>query len=129
MSESEKRLREYVEKDKIYQEYKSNKKPSDFERFCFVHCGDIENVLDELKELKEQLATVETYRCFNMGDNIGIVSLLKGDYVRNKYEYETIDKYKSVLKKIRKVLNNQMDYREFVDMINAIDEILSKVKE
>ena len=50
------RLREYVENDKIYQEYKkSNKKPSDFERFCFTHCRDIENVLDALDEIREYI--------------------------------------------------------------------------
>ena len=39
------------------------------------------------------------------------------------------DKYKSVLDEIRDVLNNQIDYREFVDIVNAIEEILDKVKE
>lgn len=33
-----------------------------------------------------------------------------------------------VLDEIRDVLNNQMDYREFVDVVNAIEEILDKVK-
>ena len=42
--------------DKIYQEYKkNNKEPSDFERFCFAHCRDIENVLNELDKLREQI--------------------------------------------------------------------------
>ncbi len=40
-----------------------------------------------------------------------------------------IKQYKSVLDEIRDVLNNQMDYREFVDIVNAIEEILDKVKE
>lgn len=34
---------------------------------------------------------------------------------------------KSVIVEIRDVLNNQMDYREFVDVVNAIEEILDKV--
>ena len=53
ISESEKSLREYIENDIVYQDYKkSNKEPSDFERFCFVHCRDIENVLNENQLLK-----------------------------------------------------------------------------
>ena len=53
IDESKKRLREYIEEDKIYQDYKSSgKEPSDFERFCFVHCRDIENVLNENQKLQ-----------------------------------------------------------------------------
>jgi hypothetical protein len=64
MSISEQRLREYVENDKIYQDYKkSNKEPSDFERFCYTHCRDIENVLDELGELKNKILIETTNFC------------------------------------------------------------------
>ena len=53
---SEQRLREYVENDKIYQEYKKNHtEANDFERFCFTHCRDIENVLDALDEIREYI--------------------------------------------------------------------------
>ena len=51
---SEQRLIEYIENDKAYQKYKSNKIfETDFERFCFVHCQDIEWVLGEIKHLRE----------------------------------------------------------------------------
>lgn len=54
MSISEQRLRNYIDSDKTYQDYKkSNKEPSDFERFCFVHCRDIEDVLNVLDEIRE----------------------------------------------------------------------------
>lgn len=36
------------------------------------------------------------------------------------------DLYKNVVDEIKKVINNQMDYREFVDIVNAIEEILDK---
>lgn len=36
------------------------------------------------------------------------------------------DLYKNVVEKIKKVINNQVDYREFVDIVNAIEEILDK---
>lgn len=48
------RLREYVENDDIYTEYKSGKcDMSDFDKFCIEHCEDIECLLDEVQELKE----------------------------------------------------------------------------
>ena len=48
------RLREYVENDDIYTEYKSGKcDMSDFDNFCIEHCKDIECLLNEVQELKE----------------------------------------------------------------------------
>ena len=48
------RLREYVENDDIYTEYKSGKcDMSDFDKFCIEHCKDIECLLNEVQELKE----------------------------------------------------------------------------
>ena len=36
-------------------------------------------------------------------------------------------KLKEVVDEIKKVINNQINYREFVDIVNAIEEILDKV--
>ena len=48
------RLREYVENDDIYTEYKSGKcDMSDFDKFCIEHCKDIECLLNENEEQKE----------------------------------------------------------------------------
>ena len=48
------RLREYIENDEIYTEYKSGKcDMSDFDKFCIEHCKDIECLLNEVQELKE----------------------------------------------------------------------------
>lgn len=48
------RLREYVENDEIYTEYKSGKYDmSDFDKFCIEHCKDIECLLNENEEQKE----------------------------------------------------------------------------
>ena len=43
------RLKEYISKDEIYQDYKQNKlmNPSDFDKFCIQHCKDIEELLEE----------------------------------------------------------------------------------
>lgn len=35
--------------------------------------------------------------------------------------------YKSVIDDIKHILNNQMDYGEFVDIVNDIEEILERV--
>ena len=50
------RLKEYIEQDQIYQDYKNNKllSPSDFDKFCIQHCKDIEEMLEENEELKKE---------------------------------------------------------------------------
>lgn len=48
------RLKQYLEEDTIYSEYKSGKcDMSDFDNFCIEHCKDIECLLNEVQELKE----------------------------------------------------------------------------
>ena len=50
------RLREYVENDDIYTEYKSGKcDMSDFDKFCIEHCKDIECLLNENEEQREAI--------------------------------------------------------------------------
>lgn len=50
-----------------------------------------------------------------------------------KLQDEKIDLFKEnqelkeVIDEIKKVVNNQINYREFVDIVNAIEEILDKV--
>lgn len=48
------RLKQYLEEDVIYSEYKSGKcDMSDFDKFCIEHCKDIECLLNEVQEYKE----------------------------------------------------------------------------
>lgn len=48
------RLKQYLEEDTIYSEYKSGKcDMSDFDKFCIEHCKDIECLLNEVEEQKE----------------------------------------------------------------------------
>ena len=48
------RLKQYLEEDIIYSEYKSGKcDMSDFDKFCIEHCKDIECLLNEVEEQKE----------------------------------------------------------------------------
>ena len=53
------RLKQYLEEDTIYSEYKSGKcDMSDFDKFCIEHCKDIERLLNEVQEYKEVIDKV-----------------------------------------------------------------------
>ena len=56
-------LKEYIDKDEIYQDYKQNKlmNCSDFDKFCIQHCKDIEELLEENLELEQALDEIEKY--------------------------------------------------------------------
>ena len=48
------RLKQYLEEDVIYSEYRSGKcDMSDFDKFCIEHCKDIECLLNEVEEQRE----------------------------------------------------------------------------
>ena len=48
------RLKQYLEEDVIYSEYKSGRcDMSDFDKFCIEHCKDIECLLNEVQKQKE----------------------------------------------------------------------------
>jgi len=54
---SEDRLKEYIENDLLYQQWKKGDNENvltDFDWFCVQHCQDIEYILKENKELKEK---------------------------------------------------------------------------
>lgn len=55
------KLKEYISKDEIYQNYKQNKlmNCSDFDKFCIQHCKDIEELLEENLELEQALDEIE----------------------------------------------------------------------
>ena len=42
---------------------------------------------------------------------------------------EESQKQKEVIDKIKHILNNQMNYREFVDIVNDIEDLLKEVSE
>ena len=83
----------------------------------------------ENQQLKEELKLVESLASFNMSDNMPMVCMFKADYERNKYEYETIDKYKSILDEIREyIVKNSFMVKD--DKYNfELLQILDKVKE
>lgn len=64
------RLKEYISKDKIYQDYKDDKliNSNDFDKFCIQHCKDIEELLEENLELEQALDEIEKY-AINLKEN------------------------------------------------------------
>lgn len=62
------------------------------------------------------------------GDNLDEKEL--NDVVNYINELEQqCKKQKEVIDKIKHILNNQMNYREFVDMVNDIEDILKEVSQ
>ena len=41
---------------------------------------------------------------------------------------EDTQKYKEAIDKINHILNNQINYREFVDIVNAIEDVVKEVE-
>lgn len=63
-NDAKERLREYVENDDIYTEYKNGKcDMSDFDKFCIEHCKDIESLLNEVQEYKDVIDKVIELLC------------------------------------------------------------------
>ena len=103
----------------------------------YIHNLEKENrqLQQENQQLKEELKLVESLACFNMPNNTPMVCMFKTDYERNKYEYETLDKYKSVLDEIREKIDyyihystsdsSYMSYQQYKEIL----QILDKVKE
>lgn len=46
-----------------------------------------------------------------------------------KNDIEESQKQKEVIDKLKHILNNQMNYREFVDIVNDIEDVLKEVSE
>ena len=87
------------------------------------------HLLDLQKSMDQQYEELEKENKRIKLTNQAMLGCLKIDKEKIDYYVDRCEQLELVLDEIREVLNNQMDYREFVDMINAIDEILDKVEE
>ena len=113
---SEDRLREYVEKDEIYQKFINGilmaNDMSDFDKFCVQHCLDIQEVLEENKILDDKI----------------------GCYIDQRNEWvELLGKFKNQQKEFIKWLENYLelfDYDNIDEQVgyDMIEEILKKYK-
>lgn len=66
------------------------------------------------------------YKVFN---DTGVERTWEELYEDNVLLQHENSQLKMRIEKIKHILNNQMDYREFVDIVNAIEEILKGDKE
>ena len=104
------RLKQYLEEDTIYSEYKSGKcDMSDFDKFCIEHCKDIECLLNEVEE-KENLQEQLDY--------------LRGGEYLNQLRFE-----RDMLQHV--VDNSEVSKvdKEFIDMTHKNTELLAQQKE
>lgn len=67
------RLKQYIEEDKIYNNYLTRKmNMSDFDKFCVQHCKDIEEILNEVQKLKgvidKAIELLREYRHYSVPD-------------------------------------------------------------
>lgn len=102
---SEDRLREYVEKDEIYQNFingilKANDM-SDFDKFCVQHCKEIEELLNERSEWIELLGKFKNQQ----------KELIK--WLENMLEDETdifsVVRVKDVLQKYKEIIGDDKE--------------------
>ena len=70
MSISEQRLREFIENDKTYQDYKMHEPIFDYKRLHIALCEDIENVLNVLDEIREYIKYNATSNYFDADTNM-----------------------------------------------------------
>lgn len=93
-NDAKERLREYVENDDIYTEYKSGKcDMSDFDKFCIEHYKDIEYLLNEVQKQKEvidkAIKLLGNYRHYSTPDE-----------KQNRDNEDLVDKAFNILKEV-----------------------------
>ena len=118
---SEERLKEYIENDSIYQHFKKSRKGiSDFERFCFIHCEDIENVLNELEKLRRHRDGQDTL----IEENTKVSKELYKENIRLSI---ILSQVKAKLKFERKA-SVALEEKYAVSVIDRIDNIIGEIK-
>ena len=84
------------------------------------------------KEIKDYLKRVDELETKLTGENKETYAWLIYCYnqcakLLNETEQQC-KKQKEVIDKINHILNNQINYREFVDIVNAIEDVVKEVK-
>ena len=123
-------LKEYIDKDEIYQDYKQNKlmNPSDFDKFCIQHCKDIEELLEENQELKLELSG---YRQAILEDKEMLGLKEENDKLKKQLE-ENKDNYNCLLKQKEQfeyIMSKQVDYQgQRKEFINYLEDKIKSYK-
>jgi len=72
---------------------------------------------ERLKEIKDSIYIAHRINCD---------PAISMDFRDKEDLYYEVVRLRETLNKINHVMNNQMDYEEFVDIVNAIDDILEQ---
>lgn len=121
------RLKQYIEKDEIYQNYKQNKlmNSNDFDKFCIQHCKDIEELLEENQQLKQKyenaVADYET-TMFEKEQLNSLVNSCQEKIRQLKKQLE--DKYEKV-----GTLTGELLYEENTKLINQQKEFVKYLED
>ena len=89
----EERLREYINKDYSYINYKTGVEDgTDFDKFCIQHCKDIEELLEENEKLKADLqlyrgALKRENEAIHRANDLEEVIDKAIEYIKEKYDY------------------------------------------
>ncbi len=127
---AEERLKEYIERDEIYQEYKQYKlmNPSDFEIFCIQHCKDVEEILEENQKLKQKYETaVADYETTMAEKN----ELKKHLEVPETCNLKTLEDYKSYYKDTTReqiLANTYIEYCAYVNLAHRYSELKKQLE-
>ena len=129
-------LKEYIEQDIIYQDYKKGKleDKSDFDEFCINHCEDIKNALDEILKLKDKYDKDIEYLGKIADDYRDKNKELKSLCDKYEEEHNTIfqewQKDINIINELEKYLKEQNDehyswhYREWIkQVLNKLNEL------
>ena len=130
------RLKQYIEKDEIYQNYKQNKlmNSNDFDKFCIQHCKDIDELLEENQQLKQKYENAVADYETTMFEKEQLNSLVNSCQEEIRQLKKQLEEYKDkinwyenfeinkTIDKLRIKHNNQQ--KEFIEYMNKTIEEL-----
>ena len=104
----EERLREYINKDYSYINYKTGvEEGTDFDKFCIQHCKDIEELLEENEKYKEVIDKIDKYiNDYNVFEvfSFPLMKRWEEEQVKSSIDYEfktsLIKDLKDILKEV-----------------------------
>ena len=119
-------LKEYIDKDEIYQDYKQDKlmNCSDFDKFCIQHCKDIEELLNENEKLKADYGTkVQVERDLLLEENQELKKQLRTSAIFNEEDIR-LDQTKEVFETLANILSTEScSYRYLIyDLLGFKEE-------
>ena len=124
--DAKERLKEYIEKDEVYQDYKQDKlmNASDFEKFCIQHCRDIDEILEENQELKQKYENAVSDYETTMSEKNELKKQV--DYIRSGEYLNQLKFERNMLEEIVEHVEVSQEDKEFIDMTHRNTELLEE---